>query len=160
MHWKGHSLPPWLLASFVEPKQRLALELRAIALCVYAPKYGTIALVVTRNQHGNEEFLATNDRHGDLTRQVLRKRSRWAAETLLRDAKQDTSLGACQGRVDQAMVCHVGLVLVTFVVQMLRHQPDESLAAVKERWQLQVLRAEEEPPPPSRACPPELLVTA
>jgi hypothetical protein len=63
--------------------------------------------------------------------------------------------------VDQAMVRHVALVLLTFVVlQILRHSGDESVGAVKERWQLMVLRDGEAPPAPLRACPPELRPTA
>ena len=59
-------------------------------------------------------------------------------ETLFRDTKQYTGLGAaCQCYTDAAMVRHVGLVLLGFVVlQHLRTHPGESLAAVKERWQL------------------------
>jgi hypothetical protein len=58
-------------------------------------------------------------------------------ETIFRDTKQYAGLGACQCRTDQATVRHVALVLVGFVVlQQLRLDPSESLAAVKERWQL------------------------
>jgi hypothetical protein len=82
-------------------------------------------------------------------------------ETLFRDAKQYGGLAACQSWVDQVMVRHVALVLLGFVVlQMLRQRPTEPLAAVKERWQLVVLRNGEAPPPPLRACPPELRPTA
>jgi hypothetical protein len=71
------------------------------------------------------------------------------------------SLERCQSWVDQAMVCHVALVLLSFVVlQVLGRQPDEPLAAVKERWQLAVLRNGEQPPAPLRACPPQLRPTA
>ena len=59
------------------------------------------------------------------------------------------------------MVRHVGLVFLTFVVlQMLRESPDESVSAVKERWQLEILRQGESPPPPLRACPSHLRATA
>src|SRR5207244_4251007 len=75
VHWKGHSMPLWLLAGFAEPKWRKELGLCAIALQVYAPSYGQLQLVVTRNRHGNEEFLATNALPLDLTSIVLRKRS-------------------------------------------------------------------------------------
>ena len=94
---------------------------RAVALNVYAPKYGSLRLVVTRNRHGNHEYIVTNDLGADLTEVVLHKVSRWQVETLFRDAKQYAGLEACQCRVDQAMVHHVGLVLLTFVVlQMMR----------------------------------------
>jgi hypothetical protein len=92
---------------------------------------------------------------------VLRKMSRWQVETLFRDTKQYAGLEACQGRVDQAMVRHVGLVLLSFVVlQMMRRSAEESVGSVKERWQLEVLRDGESPPPLLKACPPHLQATA
>ena len=131
---------------------------------------------MTRNRHGNYEYLATNELGADLTRAagsrkrrakarkttlVRRKRSRWSVETIFRDSKQYAGLGACQARVDQAMVRHVALVLVAFaILQMLRANPQESLAAVKERWQLAVVSGGAPPPQPLRACPPELRTTA
>jgi hypothetical protein len=142
-------------------KWRQHLGLRAKALRVYAPKYGHIRLVVTRNRHGNYEYLVSNDLQADLTKMVQRKRSRWSIETVFRDSKQFAALEACQCWVDQAMVRHVGLVLLTFVVlQLLRTTPDESIGAVKDRWQLAVIRDGEAAPLPLRACPPELRPTA
>jgi SRSO17 transposase len=92
---------------------------------------------------------------------AIRKRSRWQVETLFRDAKQFAGLEACQCRVDRAMVRHVGLVLLTFVVmQMMRQSPEESVGSVKERWQSEVMRDGESPPPPLKACPPHLRATA
>ncbi len=59
------------------------------------------------------------------------------------------------------MVRHGVLVLVTFVVLQLLHTTvEEPVAAVKERWQLAVLRDGEAPPAPLRACPRELRSTA
>ena len=59
------------------------------------------------------------------------------------------------------MVRHVALVLVGFVVlQQLRLDPDESVAAVKERWQLAITRQGEPLPPPLKACPTHLRATA
>jgi len=59
------------------------------------------------------------------------------------------------------MVRHVALVLLAFVVlQQLRHDPSESVAAVKERWQLTITRQGELPPSPLKACPPHLRTTA
>jgi hypothetical protein len=47
--------------------------------------------------------------------------SRWSVETIFRDTKQYAGLGACQCWSDAAMVRHVALVLVSFVVlQQLR----------------------------------------
>ena len=136
-------------------------DARAVALNIYAPKYGSLRLVVTRNRHGNHEYIVTNDSGADLTTVVLRKVSRWSIETLFRDAKQYAGLEACQCRVDQAMVRHVGVVLLTFVVlQMMRRSRQESLGSVKERWQLEVMRAGESPPPLLKACPPHLRPTA
>jgi len=78
-----------------------------------------------------------------------------------RDTKQFAGLEACQCWVDQAMVRHVGLVLLTFVVlQMLRLNPEESVGAVKERWQLEVARDGEQMPAPLKPCPAHLRVTA
>jgi len=136
------------------------LGLRAVTVRVYAPSYGELRLVVTRNRHGNYEYLATNELGADLTTLVRRKRSRWSVETIFRDSKQYAGLGACQARVDQAMVRHVALVLVAFVVlPMLRAKPQESIAAVKERWQLRVVGGGTPPPQPLRSCPPELRPT-
>jgi hypothetical protein len=159
--WRGKKQSVRALAEIVHLKWRKQLGLRAVALHVYAPKYGHIRLVVTKNRHGNYEYLVSNDLQADLTTMVARKRSRWSVETVFRDSKQFTGLEACQCWVDQAMVRHVGLVLLTFVVlQLLRTTPDESVGAVKERWQVAVVRDGEITPPPLRACPPELRPTA
>jgi hypothetical protein len=132
-----------------------------MALRVFAPKYGHLRLVVTRNRHGNYEYLVSNDHTLDLTTMVQRKRSRWSVETVFRDTKQFAWLAVCQCWVDQAMVRHVALVFLTFVVlQVLRISPNESVAAVKECWQLAVLRNGQLPPEPLRACPPHLRLTA
>ena len=142
-------------------KWRKHLQLWAIALRVYAPKYGVLRLVVTRNRHGNYEYIVSNDLQADLTTMVLRKRSRWEVETLFRDSKQFAGLGACQCWVDQAMVRHVALVLLTFVVlQVLRRNPHETVASVKEHWPLEVARDGQSPPPPLKACLPEPRATA
>jgi hypothetical protein len=92
---------------------------------------------------------------------VARKHSRWSVETIFRDTKQDAGLGACQCFTDAAMVRHVGLVLLGLIVlQHLRTDPSESIAAVKERWQLTLTRQDQPPPPPLRACPAHLRPTA
>ena len=149
------------LARVVPLKWRKQLGVRAASMSVYAPKYGCLRLVVTRNRHGNHEYIVTNDLGADLTTVVLRKVSRWQVETLFRDTKQYAGLEACQCRVDQAMVRHVGLVLLTFVIlQMMRGTSEESVGSVKERWQLEVMRDGESPPPPLKACPPHLRATA
>lgn len=62
--------------------------MRAAAVSVYAPKYGSLRLVVTRNAQGNYEYIVTNDPGADLTSVVERKMSRWQVETLFRDTKQ------------------------------------------------------------------------
>ncbi len=126
-----------------------------------AQEYGSLRLVVTRNRHGNYEYIITNDLGADLTSVVKRKMSRWSIETLFRDTKQYAGLEACQCRVDQAMVRHIGLVLLTFVVlQMMRRSVEESVGSVKECWQLEVMRDGESPPPLLKACPPHLRPTA
>jgi hypothetical protein len=161
VYWRNVRLPVWLLAGFVETRWRTRLGLRAARVRVGSPRYGTVTLVVTRNRHGNEEVLVTNSRTATVTQIVERKRSRWAVETVFRDSKQYAGLEGCQCWSDVAWVRHVGLVLLTFVVlQMLRQRPSEPLAAVKERWQLAVLRNGEHAPVPLRACPPELRPTA
>jgi SRSO17 transposase len=142
-------------------KWRKQLELRAATLQVYAPKYGVLRLVVTKNRHGNYEYIATNHLQADLTSVVMRKRSRWSIETVFRDTKQFAGLTACQCWVDQAMVRHVALVFMTFVVlQLMRSSPQESVAMVKERWQLAVEQNGEPPPIPLSARPPYLRATA
>lgn len=159
--WRGERHAVRDLATRLKLRWRKQLGLRATALTVYAPKYGHLRLVVTRNRHGNYEDLVSNDRQADLTTMVQRKRSRWSVETVFRDSKQFAGLEACQCWVDQALVRHVGLVFLTFVVlQLLRVSVDESVGAVKERWQLAVVRDREAPPPPLRACPLELRATA
>jgi len=159
--WHGKRQSVAALAQRLHLKWRKHLQVRALALRVYAPKYGVLRLVVTRNRHGNYEYIVSNDLGAGLTSMVQRKHSRWSVETIFRDTKQFAGLGACQCWVDQAMVRHVGFVLLTFVVlQMLRRNPQESVASVKERWQLEVARDQQSPPAPLKACPPELRATA
>jgi len=149
------------LARVVPLKWRKQLGMRAASVSVYAPKYGSLRLVVTRNRHGNHDYIVTNDSRADLASMVERKMSRWQVETLFRDTKQYVGLEACQCRADQAMVRHVGLVLLTFMVmQLMRRSVDESLGSVKERWQLEAMRDGEPPPTPLKACPPHLRATA
>ena len=160
--WRGRKQSVRQLAGQLRLKWRQGLHLRAVALRVYAPSYGFVRLVVTRNRHGNYKYIASNDPTSDLTTVVRRKRSRWSIETIFRDTKQYAGLRACQCWVDQAMVRHVGLVLLTFVtLQRLRTHPEESVASVKERWQLEVLRNHEPLPIiPLKACPSHLRMTA
>ena len=159
--WGGRRQPVAELAERLRLAWRPRLGLRAAAVTVYAPTYGRLRLVVTRNRHGNLECLATSELDADLTRVVARKRSRWSVETIFRDTKQYAGLGACQCWSDAAMVRHVALVLLTFMVlQQLRLDPSESLGAVKERWQLAITRQGEPPPVPLKACPAHLRATA
>lgn len=149
------------LATKLRPRWRKQLGLRASAVRVYAPKYGNLRLVVTRNRHSNYEYVVTGELEADLTTVIERKRSRWSVETIFRDTKQFGGLGACQCWVDQAMVRHIGLVLLTFVVlQMMRRSPEESVGRVKERWQLAVTQHGQAPPPPLKATPAHLRATA
>jgi hypothetical protein len=101
--WHGHRRSVAELAKTLSLKWRKRLGMRAAAVSVYAPKYGALRLVVTRNCHGNYEYIVTNDSGADLTSVVERKMSRWQVETLFRDTKQYAGLEACQCRVDQAM---------------------------------------------------------
>jgi SRSO17 transposase len=159
--WRGKRMAVRDLASTLHLSWRSHLGVRAMALRIYAPKYGRLRLVVTKNRHGNFEYLVSNDLLADLTTLVVRKRSRWSVETVFRDSKQFAELQACQCWVDQAMVRHVALVLLTFVVlQLLRHSPDEPVGTVKERWQVAVIQDGQQPPPRLRACPVELRVCA
>ena len=140
------------MAQTIKLKWRPHLGLRAIALLVYLPEYRVVRLVVTRDGHGRREYLVTNELQADLTRLVMRKRSRWNIEQLFRGAKQLAGLATCQSYVDQAMVRHVALVMVSYVVlQLLRTDPSETVDGVKERWQLQVLTGGMAPPQPLRA---------
>jgi hypothetical protein len=144
------------LAPTLKLKWRPKLGVRAIALLVYAPTLGPVRLVVLKNEHGNFEYLVTNDLACDLALLVRRKRSRWRIETIFRDTKQLAGLAACQCWVDQALVRHVALVFLAFVVlQVLRRDPQETVGAVKTRWQGEILRDGQTPPPPLRAAPPE-----
>lgn len=152
VHYRGQRYQVHELAERLRLRWRQRLQLRAQAITVYAPKYGTLRLVVTRNRHGNYEYIVSNDVGADLTTLVLRKRSRWSIETVFRDTKQFAGLEACQARLDQALVRHVAFVLLTFVVlQVLRRHPEETLGAVKERLQLEVVRGHAAPSAPLRA---------
>src|SRR5438067_2914160 len=144
------------LAGQLKLKWRPKLGVRAVARRVYAPALGQVRLVVLKNKHGNYEYLVTNALATDLTALVQRKRSRWRIETIFRDTKPLAGLAACQCWVDQALVRHVALVFLTFVVlQLLRRDPQETVGAVKARWQSEVLRDGQTPPQPLRAVPPE-----
>jgi hypothetical protein len=157
--YRGRRQQVQALAPTLRLKWRPKLGVRATALSVYAPALGPVRLVVLRNEHGNFEYLVTNDLACDLARLVRRKRSRWRIETIFRDTKQAAGLAACQCWVDQALVRHVALVLLAFVVlQVLRRVPPETVGAVKARWQGEVLRDGQTPPPPLRATPPEFRI--
>ena len=157
--WRGRRRQVRELAATLTLKWRPKLGVRALALAVYAPALGQVRLVVLKNEHGNFEYLVTNDPACDLARLVQRKRSRWRIETIVRDTKQAAGLGACQCWVDQALVRHVALVFLAFVVlQVLRRAPRETAGAVKARWQDEVLRDGQTPPPPLRAAPPEFRI--
>jgi Transposase DDE domain len=159
--WRGKQQSVRELAPQLKLKWRRRLQVRAATVRVYAPKYGQLRVVVVKNRHGNWEYLVTNALAADLTTIVERKRRRWPIETVFRDSKQFAGLEACQCRVDQAMVRHVGLVFLTFVViQLLRQRVDEPVATVKERWQLAIISDGERPPVPLRACPADLRPTA
>ena len=143
------------LAGQLKLKWRAPLGVRAVALRVYAPALGQVRLVVLKNEHGNCEYLVTNALTTDLTTLVQRKRSRWRIETVFRDTKQLAGLAACPCWVDQALVRHVALVFLTFVVlQLLCRDSQETVGAVKARWLDEVLRDGQTPPPPLRATPP------
>jgi hypothetical protein len=94
--WRGERQAVRDLAQQLHLRWRQHLGLRARTLRVYAPKYGHLRLVVTRNRHGNYEYLVSNDLVCDLTTMVVRKRSRWSVETIFRDSKQFAGLEACQ----------------------------------------------------------------
>ena len=161
VHYRGRRQSVAALAQTLRLKWRAHLGLRAVALRVYAPKYGSLRLVVTKNRHGNFEYRGTNDLGADLTTVAQRKRARWSIETIFRDSKQFAGLEACQGWTNAPMVRHVALVFLTFIVlQLLRTQPKETVGGVKDRWQLAVTRSGEQPPPPLTACPAQLRPTA
>ena len=153
--YRGRRQAVQQLATTLRLKWRPKLGVRAVALRVYAPALGQVRLVVLKNKHGNFEYLVTNARATDLTELVRRKWSRWRIETIFRDSKQLAGLGACQCWTDQALVRHVALVFLTFaVLQVLRRDPQETVGAVKARWQGEVLRDGQTPPQPLRAAPP------
>jgi len=88
VYWRGKRRPVGKLARVLPLKWRKHLGVRTATVRLYAPKYGSLRLVVTRNRHGNYEYIVTNDLEADLTTVVLRKVSRWSIETLFRDSKQ------------------------------------------------------------------------
>jgi hypothetical protein len=127
------------------------------AITVYAPSYGTIRVCVVRMASGTYRYLASNNLQLDVTTMLQRKYSRWDIETTFRDEKQYGGLESCQCWGDQAMVRHVALVMLTFVLmQRLRVTPTERVAHVKERCQLSIYQNKEQPPEPLRACPSEM----
>jgi hypothetical protein len=153
---RGRRQPVQVPAAALKLKGRPRLGVRAGALSVYAPSLGQVRLVVRENAHGNHEYLVTNERDADLTRVVQRKRSRWRIETIFRDTKQLAGLAACRCWVERALVRHVALVFLAFVVlQVLRRDPRDTAGAVKARRQGEVLRDGQAPPAPLRAAPPE-----
>ena len=159
--WRGRRQALSHVVGQVRLKWRSQLEVRAVMLSVYAPSYGQLRLVVAINRYGDRFYVASNDLTADLTTLVRRKRSRWQVETCFRDTKQLAGLQACQCRVDQAMVRHVALVFLTFVVlQLLRETSQECVGQVKLRWQLAVIRDGQPPPLPLKACPAHLRPTA
>lgn len=152
VYYRGTRWTVHELAAHLKLRWRKHLTMRAQGVTVYAPKYGTLRLVVTRNRHGNYEYIVSNDLTADLTTLVQRKHSRWSIETVFRDTKQFAGLIACQCRVDQALVRHTAFVLLAFVVlQILRCDPAETLGAVKERLQLCLLQADYQAPLPLKA---------
>jgi hypothetical protein len=110
--WHGRRQQVAELAGGLRLGWRPRLGLRAAAVTVYAPTYGMLRLVVTRNRHGNHDDLVTGDLAADLATVVVRKQRRWRVETIFRDTKQSAGLGACQCWTDQAMVRHIALVLL------------------------------------------------
>jgi len=80
--WRSERCSVGELARVLPLKWRKHLEVRAAAVNVYAPKYGSLRLVVTRNRHGNCECIVTNDTGADLASVGERKMSRWSIETL------------------------------------------------------------------------------
>jgi SRSO17 transposase len=106
---------------------------------------------------GTYRYLASNNLQLDVTTMLQRKYSRWDIETTFRDEKQYGGMESCQCWCDQAMVRHVALVMLTFVLmQRLRVTPTERVAHVKERCQLSIYQNKEQPPEPLRACPSEM----
>jgi hypothetical protein len=157
--YRGRRQQVQRLAPRLKLKWRSKLGVRAMALLVYAPALGPVRLVVLKNEHGNFEYLVTNELTCDLALLVHRKRSRWRIETIFRDTKQLAGLAACQCWVDQALVRHVALVFLAFVVlQVLRRAPQETVGAVKARCQGEILRDGQTPPQPLRAAPAEFRV--
>jgi hypothetical protein len=91
--WHGRRRQVAELAGRLRLWWRPRRGLRAAAVSVYAPTYGTLRLVVTRNRHGNLECLATGELDAELSGVVARKHSRWRVETIFRDTKQDARAG-------------------------------------------------------------------
>jgi hypothetical protein len=144
--WRGTRQAIGDVAPQLHLTWRAHLGVRATAVTVGAPNYGSGRLVVASNRHGNWDELVSNASTADLTTGVARTRARWPIETVFRDTKQFAGLEACQCWVDQALVRHVARGLVAFVVvHLLRQTTDEPVAAVKERWQVQLVRDGEVP---------------
>lgn len=64
--WRGCKQALCDLAGTLKLRWRPHLGLRARALRVYAPKYGQLRLVVTRDRHGNYVSLVSNNLTCDL----------------------------------------------------------------------------------------------
>ena len=140
------------LVKIVKLKWRSHLEVCAVAIRVYLPEYGQVRLVVTKDGQGRYEYLVTNKLDADLTWVVMAKCLRWDIEVLFRGAKQLAGLGACQCYVYRAMVRHVALVMLSYVMlQLLRTDLSETVDSVKERKQLYIVTGGMAPPTPLRA---------
>ena len=140
------------LADIVKLKWRSHLEVRAAAIRVYLPEYGIVRLVLTKDGEGRTEYVVTNKLDADLTWAVMAKRLRWDIEVFFRGMKQLAGLGACQCYVDRAMVRHIALVMLAYVVlELLRTDLSETVDSVKERKQLYIVTGGMTPPTPLRA---------
>jgi SRSO17 transposase len=116
------------------------------------PDYGQVRLVVTKDGQGRYEYLVTNKLDADLTWVVMAKCLRLDVEVLFRGVKQLAGLGACQCYVDRAMVRHVALVMLSYVMlQLLRTDLSETVDSVKERKQLYIVTGGMAPPTPLKA---------
>jgi DDE superfamily endonuclease len=96
------------------------------ALEVYLPGFGSIKLLLVRDDHHEEQgaskYIFTNDLTASAPKILLSYRSRWAVETAFRDLKQNLHLEDCQARSLQSQESHMALCFLAFVLLELQRK--------------------------------------
>jgi hypothetical protein len=163
VYWRGRRQSVRGLPSRLPLRWRSRLGMRARAVRLYAPKYGTLRLVVIRNRHGNFEYIATNQLSADLPSVVERKMSRsgaWGDPISRYQAVRGLGGVPVPGGSGDGASRWPGVFEPRGPTIDASEADRESVGSVKERWQMALVRDGESPPVPLKACPTHLRVTA